>query len=199
MWKPSPNGVTGEAVKQRPERSREENASRSAGGTEQTAHGILGEGSDGRASGDPDYDEVVGLSEVVIAPHITDTILESDRGPRGGLLPCATPRQSRINQCHVAHRCPPEQSAGLKHRSRAARSSSKINKAPAPIKPVSASSSAPIGISDEMSTGHTGLHVQNRAPGGRANDNHSGITQWQTLSLLRASSLRKASPCSKIW
>ena len=29
----------------------------------------------------PDYDEVVGLSEVVIAPHITDTILESDRGP----------------------------------------------------------------------------------------------------------------------
>ena len=54
---------------------------RSASGTEQAAHGILGEGSDGRASGDPDYDEVVGLSEVVIAPHITDTILESDRGP----------------------------------------------------------------------------------------------------------------------
>lgn len=29
----------------------------------------------------PDYDEVVGLSEVVVAPHVTDTILESDRGP----------------------------------------------------------------------------------------------------------------------
>ena len=100
----------------------------------------------------PDYDEVVGLSEVVIAPHITDTILESDRGPEVAYYLAQHPDMAEaINAMSpiAAARAIGRIEASLPELPVAA---AKISKAPAPIKPVSASSSAPIGISDEMST-----------------------------------------------
>ena len=99
----------------------------------------------------PDYDEVVGLSEVVVAPHVTDTILESDRGPEVAYYLAQHPEKAdQINGLSpiAAARAIGRIEASLPELPVAAR----ISKAPAPIKPVSASSSAPIGISDDMST-----------------------------------------------
>jgi hypothetical protein len=100
----------------------------------------------------PDYDEVVGLSEVVVAPHVTDTILESDRGPEVAYYLAQHPEKAeQINGLSpiAAARAIGRIEASLPELPVAA---AKISKAPAPIKPVSASSSAPIGISDDMST-----------------------------------------------
>ena len=100
----------------------------------------------------PDYDEVVGLSEVVVAPHVTDTILESDRGPEVAYYLAQHPEKAeQINGLSpiAAARAIGRIEALLPELPVAA---AKISKAPAPIKPVSASSSAPIGISDDMST-----------------------------------------------
>ena len=100
----------------------------------------------------PDYDEVVGLSDVVVAPHVTDTILESDRGPEVAYYLAQHPDKAEsINAMSpiAAARAIGRIEAILPGLPVAA---AKISKAPAPIKPVSASSSAPIGISDDMST-----------------------------------------------
>jgi hypothetical protein len=108
----------GEAVRAALSANEQKTQRRSASGTEQAAHGVMGQGSERPCvQALPDYDEVVGLSEVVVAPHVTDTILESDRGPEVAYYLAQHPdKAEQSTDCRPS--LPPEQSAGSKHRSR---------------------------------------------------------------------------------